>query len=232
MPLFERTGHFHRWRPCPFDSPAPKTHRRVTLSWRPWPWFRGKTSKTWVESLPRKVKLSTFSWKRYTSAKNDPRSLKLGSKYAGTCPLSTWSRAFCCANSTMARSMFFCTCQIPVFLPFLKSGLSEIRRPATSRARMGCNSINTQHWNTRCQEFVPIFAEISETPKSPWIALTSVFTTDVAPCFCVELSGQLHMESHVLNLANFVQKNSVTLKNPIIYSAIHWIPKYWKFKIG
>jgi hypothetical protein len=62
MPLFKRTGHFHRWRPLPFDSPPPKTPRRVKLSQRPWPWFSGKMSKTWVESLPKKkAKLSTFS---------------------------------------------------------------------------------------------------------------------------------------------------------------------------
>ncbi len=62
----------------------PKTPRRVTLSWRPWPWFRHKMPKTWVESFQKKVKLPTFFLfsKRYITAENDSRRLKLGSKCA------------------------------------------------------------------------------------------------------------------------------------------------------
>ncbi len=67
-----------------FDSPPPETPRPVTLSWRPWPWFRRKTPKHgWVESFQKSktFKLFIFS-KRYISAENDSWRLNLGSKRA------------------------------------------------------------------------------------------------------------------------------------------------------
>jgi hypothetical protein len=83
MPLSERTGHFQRCRPSHSILHPPKIPRRVTLSWRPWPWFRRKTPKTWVESFQtRSETFNLFFFKCYISAENDSRRLRLGSKCA------------------------------------------------------------------------------------------------------------------------------------------------------